>query len=101
MTEQLRAGILLGLGSVDTKLLVLRRFGEKFEVLAYTTRLSSRAELELCAAIAYILREDFSRVLEKPHIAISILSDIVESTKEMNTPVSLREYIVTEQREGA
>ena len=101
MSKELKTGILIGSGSVDSKVWCLRKsFGEKFQVLAYTSRISNRAELELCAAISYILKNDFSSVLEKPQIMVSILSDIIESTRELGIPVSLKEYLAMVGGEG-
>jgi hypothetical protein len=92
--SDLNRGILIGSGSVDSKIWALRKtYGEKAAVFAYTSRITSIAELELCASIARILDKPLDTCLEQPQIAVAIIRDVVESTGEMGLPVSLRELM--------
>jgi len=94
MSKEFDKGILAGSGSIDSKIWVLRKaYGEKAAVFAYMSRIGNIAEIELCASIAKLLGQSIDKCLEQPQIATSIIRDVVESTKELGIPVSLRELM--------
>lgn len=95
MSKEFDKGVLIGSGSVDSKIWVLRKaYGEKAAVFAYTSFISNLSELELYASISYILGKGLSECLELPQIAVSVISNVVESTKELGIPVSLKELMI-------
>jgi len=94
MSKELDKGVLIGSGSIDSKIWVLRKaYGEKAAVFAYLAEVSNAAELELCASIAKILSKSLDSCLEQPQIAVSIIKSITESSKALGIPVSLKELM--------
>jgi len=94
MSRELDKGILIGSGSIDSKIWVLRKsYGEKAAVFAYLAEVSNIAELELCASIAKILNRTLDSCLEQPQIAVSIIRSITESSRSLGIPVSLKELL--------
>jgi len=100
VSKELDKGILIGSGSVDSKIWVLRRaYGEKAAVFAYLAEVSNAAELELCASIAKILNKSLDKCLEQPQISVSIIKSITESSKTLGIPVSLKGLFMNEEGE--
>ena len=74
-------GLLIGSSSVDVLHAALKKsLGEWARILPYLQRFRARAELELVAAINYILGRDVELT---PTLKASIAADLVESEKRL------------------
>jgi len=94
MSKELDKGVLIGSGSIDSKIWVLRKaYGEKSSIFAYISELFNFSELELCASISHILGKQLDSCLEQPQIAVSVIRAVTESSKALGIPVSLKELI--------
>ena len=95
MSREFDRGLLAGSGSVDSKIWVLRKaYGEKAAVFAYQSRISNIAEIELCTGIGKFLGKSLGDCLEEPQIAVALIRDFVESTRDLGIPISVKELMM-------
>lgn len=86
--------LLIGTSSIDTKIWTLRKaYGENAAVVAFLTKISNVAELDLLSCINKLLgKKDLP--LDEPTVRTSLLRDFVDSTKEIGIPVSIKELML-------
>ena len=81
MSKEFEAGIKVGRGSlVFTQKAISDSLGKWGKILPYLDRFSSRDELELVAAINYLLGKDVELT---PPLKASIAADFVESSRKI------------------